>query len=68
MMEGATQYTPNTSELKDRARKLCDDLLIDILNEGIDEQFVAYVRAKVRRILFKVLDEEAQALLQDKAV
>lgn len=67
MLEGANNSTPEIGELKSRAKDICHSLLVEILEEGIDVEFEQYVRAKVRRVLFKILEEESRELLKKAA-
>jgi hypothetical protein len=64
MKEGAKQYTPKISDIRTKAKGICDGLLKEILEEGIDEEFEQYVRARVRKVLLKVLEEESEELLK----
>ena len=67
MQEGVSENVPKLDEIRFRAKEICDSLLKEILEEGIDEQFEQYVRAKVRRVLFKVLEEESEELFNKSA-
>tara|TARA_Y100000590_G_scaffold428536_1_gene539971 strand:+ start:281 stop:868 length:588 start_codon:yes stop_codon:yes gene_type:complete len=64
MLEGAAEYIPQSGDLKKKAKTICNSLLMEVLSEGIDEEFEAYVRARVRRVLFKVLEEESEELFK----
>jgi hemoglobin-like flavoprotein len=67
MKDGAKEHVPQLDQIRQKAKVICDGLLKDILEEGIDEDFEEYVRAKVRRVLFKILEEESEQLLGKKA-
>ena len=67
MLEGAKNYSPELPEIKQKAKDVCNRLLMDILEEGIDEEFENVIRVKVRKILFKVLEEESQELFKKAA-
>lgn len=67
MIEGAKGSTPELSLIRKRAKNICNDLLLELLNEGIDEEFENFVRLKVRKVLFKVLEEESERLLNKAA-
>lgn len=64
MLEGAADSVPELGDIRSKAKDICDSLLKEIIEDGIDEQFEAYVRAKVRRVLLKVLDEESEKLFK----
>lgn len=64
MKEGAKKSIPEIDHVKERAQKICNNLLIDLLNQGIDKEFEEFVRAKVRRVLLNVLEEESEKLLK----
>jgi len=67
MMEGAANMTPDLGEIKLRAKDICNSLLVEMLDEGVDNGFEQLVRAKVRKVLFKILEEESQELLKKAA-
>lgn len=67
MQEGATNSIPEVTDLRERAKTICDGLLKDVLEEKIDEQFEQYVRAKVRKVLFRILEEESEQLFKKSA-
>lgn len=67
MQEGAAEYIPALGDLQLKAKKICDSLLYDMVESAIDDDFEQYVRARVRRVLFKVLEEESDELFNKSA-
>ncbi len=67
MLEGAAEYVPQLSEVRGKAKEICDSLLKDLLDQEIDEDFELFARAKIRRILFKILEEESEELFKKSA-
>ncbi len=64
MMEGAAEQAPELGDIRNRAKKICDSLLMEVLNEGWDEQFETKLRLKVRKALFDILEEESAELFK----
>lgn len=62
MLEGAAEYAPTHDDIRSKAKTVCDQLFKEILNEGFDADFEEYVRAKVRKSLYKIIDEESEDL------
>jgi hemoglobin-like flavoprotein len=67
MLEGAAEFVPDINEIRKKAKGICNNLMKEVLEEGIDEQFEAYARAKVRKVLFKILEEESEDLFNRAA-
>jgi hemoglobin-like flavoprotein len=67
MLEGAAEIVPDIAEIRTKAKGICENLMKEVLEEGIDEQFEAYARAKVRKVLFKILEEESDELFNKAA-
>jgi len=66
MLEGASSVKPELADIRKKARTVCNELLYEILNDEIDENFITEARDRIRQVLLKVLDEETEKLF-DKA-
>lgn len=66
MLEGAENKTPEISQIREKARAICNNLLLETIEEQLDENFKEEVRAKVRSILVQVLEEESEKLFHNK--
>ena len=64
MMEGAAAVVPELSQIKGRAKEICDTLLMDILNEGFSTEFEDVARARIRKLLYEVMEEESRELFK----
>ena len=67
MISGAEEYLPGAEELREKAHDVCQNILLDTLNEGLDAEFEAFARARVRKLLFKILEEESEKILKKSA-
>lgn len=52
------------NQIKERARGVCNQLLKNLLDDGLDEEFKQHARQKVRQILVQALEEESAELLK----
>lgn len=66
MLIGAREQSPDLESIKGKAQEVCEDLLVEILENQIDERFIELARSRVRRILLDVLKEESQKLVKKK--
>ena len=66
MIEGSREedYTPNLVDIRSKAKEICDNLLLKVIEEEINENFEKEVRAKVRKVIYRILEEESQDILK----
>lgn len=67
MLEGAVEDIPELVDIRSRAKSICGNLLKEVLDEAVDEPFEAYVRVKIRKVMFKILEEESEELFKKAA-
>ena len=67
MISGAEDYLPGSEELREKAHHVCQNILLETLSAGLDQEFEAFARARVRKLLFKILEEESEKILKKSA-
>ena len=67
MVEGAKEFKPDLEFVKSKAKVICNDLLLQTIQEEMDSEFIEKVREEVRKVLLQVLDEESEKLFSKKA-
>ena len=66
MLEGAEEIKPSNDLIRSKAENIAGKLLMQVVDDSMDEQVVELVRTKVRKVIFEVLEEEAEELLSKK--
>jgi len=66
MIEGQRSRSPEIGTIKEKAQEVCNNLILDILDEKLDDDFVNTVRNRIRIILMDILEEESQKLTLEK--
>lgn len=66
MLEGAAQKKPEIVNIREKAKIICNNLLLETMDNHLDDSFIEEARSKVRAILNRLLEEECDKLLNDK--
>lgn len=67
MIQGHQSVNPELGDIKEKAKKISEKLLLDMLDEEMEGEFQEMVRARVRQILLSTLKEESELLLKRAA-
>ncbi len=67
MIQGHQSVSPDLSEIRAKAKKVSEELLLEILGQELEGEFQELVRARVRQVLLSVLREESEQLLKKVA-
>ncbi|GAB4014970.1 MAG: hypothetical protein Fur0010_13570 [Bdellovibrio sp.] len=66
MLEGAAWREPDADVIRKRAQHIANNLMLEMLEQEMDEDFKERVRNKVRSVIFEVMEEESHKLYKHK--
>jgi len=66
MLEGAAWREPDADIIRKRAQHIANNLLLEMLDNEMDDEFKQQVRNKVRQVIFEVMEEESSKLYHHK--
>ena len=65
MIKGQQSCLPQIEDIRSKAKSISEKLLMEMLEEQIDNDFLELVKGKVRKVLLDTLKEESEKILKD---